>query len=154
MVWLLLIVVVVLLHLLFRTQKILRAEQQAKVALKEENQNLTYARNEHIAANAILRVENAALAQFRDVLDATIEADRILSEARLQSDETMTAAAAALSEAQASATRLMQQTQQTSAEELAQARLEARAIRSRAQTAFAEAQKYRRVGPALCAAGS
>ncbi|MGI4756595.1 MAG: hypothetical protein ACRYGF_07070 [Janthinobacterium lividum] len=58
----------------------------------------------------------------------------------MQSDETITATTVALSEAQERATRLTQETQQTSAEELAQARLEARTIRSRAQTAFAEAQ--------------
>lgn len=140
MVWLLLIVIAVLLYLLFQTQKRLRTEQQSNSALKEENQNLARSRNEERAANTTLRAENAALAQFRHVLDAKIEADRILLEARLQSDETLTAAAAALAEAQESAKSLTQQTQQTSAEELAQARLEARTIRSRAQTAFAEAQ--------------
>lgn len=140
MVLILLIAVAVLLYLLFRTHKRLRAEQQSNTALKEENQNLTWSRNEERAANATLQAENAALAQFRDVLDAKIEADRILSVARLQSDETMAAAAAALAEAQEGATRLTQQTQQTSAEELSQTRLEARTIRSRAQAAFAEAQ--------------
>ena len=140
MVWFLIVAVAVLLYLLFRTHKSLRAEQQTNTALKEENQNLTLSRNEERAANATLRAENAALAQFRGILDAKIEAERILSEVRSRSDETMTAAAAVLSEAQELATRLTQQTQQTSAEELAQARLEARTIRSRAQTAFAEAQ--------------
>ena len=140
MVWLLLIAVAVLLFLLLRLRRDLRAEREANTSLRTETETLAKSRDEEKVANATLLAENAALAQFRDVLDAKTEADRILSTARVQSNEIMDAAAAALAEAQESASRLTQRSQQASAEELSQARHEARTIRSRAQAAFAEAQ--------------
>ncbi len=148
MVWLLLVTLAVLAILFFRVRKTLRAEEDV---------------------NARLRAENEALAQFRDIVDAKVEAERILTEARVRSDESTRAAAAAraearenaeqiltearvrsdestraaaaaLAEAQENAARLRQQAQQSSTEELSQARLEAKTLRLRAQTAFNDAQ--------------
>jgi hypothetical protein len=119
MVWLLLVFVAVLVILFFRFRKTLQVEKDI---------------------NTILRAENEALAQFRNILDAKTEAERILTEARLDSDEATRAATVALAEAQENAARLMEQARQGSTEELSQARLEAKTLRFRAQTAFAEAQ--------------
>jgi hypothetical protein len=119
MVWLLLILLVVLVILFFRIRKMLRVEENV---------------------NANLRAENEALAQYRDIVDAKAEAERILTEAHLRSGEATRAATAALAEAQEDAARLRQQAQQSSIEELSQARLEAKTLRQRAQTAFTDAQ--------------
>jgi hypothetical protein len=119
MVWLLLVFVAVLVILFFRFRKTLQVEKDI---------------------NTTLRAENEALAQFRNILDAKTEAERILAEARLDSDEATRAATVALAEAQENAARLMEQARQGSTEELSQARLEAKTLRFRAQTAFAEAQ--------------
>jgi hypothetical protein len=121
MVWLLLLLVplAVLVILFFRLRKTIQAEKEVI---------------------AKLRAENDALAQFRNILDAKAEAERILAEARSRSDEVTRAATAALAEAQQNAARLKQQSEQSSTEELAQARLEAKALRSRAQTALSDAQ--------------
>jgi hypothetical protein len=121
MVWLLLLLVplALLVILFFRLRKTLRAEKEV---------------------TARLRAENDALAQFRHILDAKAEAERILAEARSRSDELTRAATAALAEAQQNAARLKQQTEQCSTEELAQARLEAKTLRSRAQTGLSDAQ--------------
>src|SRR5438552_3915302 len=81
--------------------------------------------------NAKLRTENTMLAQYRDVVDAKAEAERILTEARIHSDETTLAATAALAEAQENVARLIQQAQQNSSEELSQARVEAKTLRLR-----------------------
>lgn len=91
-------------------------------------------------ANATLRAENEALAQFRDIVDAKAEADRILTEARLGSAEATRTANTALSEAQEGAARLKKQAEQSCAEEISQARLEAKTLRSRAQTVLSDAQ--------------
>ncbi len=54
MVWLLLIAVAVLLFLLFRILRTLRAEQRANASLREDNQSLTSSRDEEKAANTAL----------------------------------------------------------------------------------------------------
>lgn len=118
-VWLLLVPVAVFVILFFRLQKTHRAEKEL---------------------TATLRAENDALAKFRSIVDAKAEAERILTEARLQSDKATQAAAAALSEAHHNAERLKQQAEQNSTEELSQARLEAKTLRSRAQSVLADAQ--------------
>jgi hypothetical protein len=117
--WLLLIPLAVFVILFFHIRKTLRAEE---------------------GVNATLRAENEALAQFRVIVDAKAEAERILKEARLGSAEATRAANTALTEAQQSAALLKQQAEQSSAEELSQARLEAKTLRLRAQTTLSDAQ--------------
>ncbi|MDP9052316.1 MAG: hypothetical protein M3O31_16585, partial [Acidobacteriota bacterium] len=114
-VWLLLLPLAVFVILFFRLRRTHRAEKEVSAAL---------------------RAENDALAKFRTILDATAEAERLLTEARLQSDKATQVAAAALSEARQNAERVKQQAEQSSTEELLQARLEAKTLRSRAQTAL------------------
>ena len=63
-----------------------------------------------------------------------------MTDARTRSEEAMREATVALTEAQDSAARLKKQTQRSSTEELAQARLEAMTLRSRAQIAFSDPQ--------------
>ena len=104
--------------LFFRIRKVLRREKDV---------------------NAAMRAENEALAQFREILDAKAEAERILTEARLRADEVTRTAAAALAEAQENAGRLKQQTEQASTEELSRTRLEAKTVRLRAEKALSEA---------------
>jgi hypothetical protein len=74
--WLLLPLAVFVI-LFFRLRKTYRAEKEVTAAL---------------------RAENDALARFRAVLDAKAEAERMLTEARLQSEKATQAAAAVLSE--------------------------------------------------------
>jgi hypothetical protein len=133
MVWLPLVFVIVLVILFFGFRKAVQVEKDINTTLRAENEALAQ-------SQTTLRTENEALAQFREILDAKLEAERILSEARFASDEAMRAATASLAEAQKNATRLMEQARQESNEDLSQARLEAKTLRSRAQTAFAEAQ--------------